>query len=110
MKKNDLVSISSKGLAYKLRVAFCLMSVLPLLVSFYVIVNYLVPKTGMRLYVIVLLGISAVIALSGFFLIKDVFDRMIKVTGQVKLIAAGDMARKIDVKLKDEVGELSDAL
>lgn len=110
MKKNDGVSISSRGLGYKLRVAFSLMSVLPLLVSFYVIVNYLVPRAGMRPYVIMFLGISAVIALSGFFLIKDVFDRMIKVTGQVKMIAAGDMARKIDVKLKDEVGELSDAL
>ncbi len=110
MKKNDVVSISSRGLAYKLRVAFSLMSVLPLLVSFYVMGNYLVPRTGMRPYVIIFLGISAVIALSGFFLIKDVFDRMIKVTGQVKMIAAGDMARKVDVKLKDEVGELSDAL
>jgi len=26
------------------------------------------------------------------------------------MIAAGDMGRKIDVKLKDEIGELSEAL
>jgi len=60
------------------------MSVIPLLASFYVIANYAIPKTGMRIDILIFLIISVVIAILGFFLIKDIFDRVITMAGQVK--------------------------
>jgi diguanylate cyclase (GGDEF)-like protein len=110
MKKKKDVSLSSQGLGNKLRVAFSLMSVLPLLVCFYLVATYILPRAGLKFDIIVFLAVSVLIAMSGFFVIKDVIDRVISVSGQVKMIAAGDMGHKVDVKLKDELGELSDAL
>ena len=110
MKKKTDVSLSSQSLGNKLRVAVSLMSVLPLLVSFYLVANYIIPRAGLKFDIVIFLAISVLIAISGYIVIKEVIDRVISVSGQVKMIAAGDMDRKVDVKLKDELGDLSEAL
>jgi diguanylate cyclase (GGDEF)-like protein len=110
MKKKTDASLSSQSLGNKLRVAFSLMSILPLLVSFYLVANYIIPRAGWKFDIVIFMTISILIAFSGFFVIKEVIDRVVSVSGQVKMIAAGDMDRKVDVKLKDEIGELSEAL
>lgn len=103
-------SLSTRNLRYKLKVAFYLMLVLPLLVSSYLVANYILPKFGFELGAIAALMVSALIAIGGFFIVKEVFDRIMAVTTEAKLIAAGDITREISVHRVDEVGDLGQAL
>ena len=100
----------SRGLKYKLRIALYLMTVLPLLVTGYIISTYLLPVMGFKLEIIISLSISAMIAVLGFFIVKEVFDRVLSVSTEAKLIAAGDISRRLSLERDDEVGDLGDAL
>ncbi len=108
MRKN---MISSQGLKRKLLVAASLMGILPLLVCIYLVSWYMVPKIGWRIDVGLAIGVSALIALVGFFVIKQVFAQFMSVATEAKLIAAGDVNRKVEVDAyNDEVGDLGSAL
>jgi len=88
------------------------MSVLPLLVSMYLVSNYILPKAGFRLdaTVAVSVVISIAIAVIGFFLVKEVFDRVVSISSEAKLIAAGDFNRMVETSKEDEVGYLGESL
>lgn len=109
-KNNDKLSLASRGLKHKLRIAACLMAVLPLLITGYLVSNYILPKVGLQVDVAVPILVSIFIALVGFFLIKQVFDRILSVTNAAKLIASGDISHKFQIVETDEVGDLGYAL
>ena len=112
MAKRKSSFLSSGNLKYKLRIAFCLMSVLPLLVCMYLVSNYILPKAGFKLDVSVTVSIiiSVVIAVIGFFLVKEVFDRVVSISSEARLIAAGDFSRMVETTKEDEVGYLGESL
>jgi len=110
MKENKNSFSVSRGLSYKLRLAFYLMSVLPLLASIYLASNYILPQTGPRLDVILTIIISCFIATLGLLVIKSVFDRIRSISSEARLIAAGDITRRLDIAHEDEVGDLGNAL
>ncbi|MGD0336769.1 MAG: diguanylate cyclase [Candidatus Omnitrophota bacterium] len=110
-KKNTRsVSLASQNIKYKLKIAFYLMSILPMLVSIYLVSSYILPRFGFKADVVLATVISIVIALIGFFLLKEVFDRIVSVTTTAKLIAAGDISRTVPVAEGDEIADLSGAL
>ena len=109
-KYNKDLSLESKGLRYRLKIAFYLMSVLPLLVCIYLVSSYIFPYVGFRLDVIAATLISIFIAIVGFYVIRQIVNRVLAVSLEAKLIAAGDTSRSIEVKGKDEVGELEGSL
>ncbi|MDO8662079.1 MAG: diguanylate cyclase [Candidatus Omnitrophota bacterium] len=109
MKKSDKSAISPKGLKYKLKISFALMSILPLLVCVYLVSHYMFPRVGLRVDIIVFIVISIFIALIGFFVVKEVFDRIVSITNGAKLIASGDYYHNLEVLQGDEVGDLGDA-
>lgn len=104
------LSLSSRGLRHKLMIASCLMAVLPLLVCAYLVSNYILPQAGFKVDIIAAVLISIFIAVVGFYLIKDIFDRILSVTSEAKLIAAGDITHRLKIDEPDEVGDLSEAL
>jgi diguanylate cyclase (GGDEF)-like protein len=111
MRKNKKFSRASKGLNYKLKIAFSLMTILPLLVSTYLISNYVFPKVGFKPDIVVTLFLSVVIAVIGLLIIKEVFDRINHIIRGAKIIASGDLF--LDLKEKqddDEIGDLGVAL
>ena len=110
MPKKNNNAWPAQGIKYKLRIAFSLMSILPLLVVGYLVSNYILPRVRLTVDVVGSLVISVFIAIVGFFLIKQVFDRVQSVSTEAKLIIAGDIARTIKVSSQDEVGYLGDAL
>ena len=103
-------SLASRGLKYKLRIAFYLMTILPLLVCVYLVSSYVLPKIGLKIDIAFSLLVSFVIAIFGFFLLKEIFDRVLSITNDAKLIAAGDMSRNLASDHDDEVGVLGNAL
>ncbi len=109
MKKGDRNAISPKGLRYKLKVSFALMSILPLLVCLYLLSRYTLPQIGLKIDIITFIVISIVIAITGFLVVKEVFDRILSISNGAKLIAAGDYDHSLDVLEGDEVGDLGEA-
>ncbi len=109
-KVNNYLSMAQRGLRYKLRIAFSLMSILPLLVCLYLVSNYILPHIGLKVDIIVSISVSIFIAAAGFFVIKEIFDRIVSVSSEAKRIAAGDISRSLEISEADEVGDLSHAL
>ncbi len=110
MKKIGNLSLSSQGLKYKLKISFYLMSILPLLVCLYLVSNYILPKFGLKLDIAITIIISIFVACIGFFVIKEIIDRILAVSSDAKLIAAGDIMRTVESSREDEVGDLGNAL
>lgn len=103
-------SLNSRTVKQKLMVGFQLMSILPFLVCVYLLTTYIFSKSGIKLDIVVYLAVSAFLAIVGLLVIKEVFDRLIFVTTQAKIIAAGDINRNLEVEHGDEVGELGSVL
>lgn len=110
MAKTKSLSLVSQGLNYKLRIAFYLMSILPLMVSLYLISNYILPNIGIKMDIAISVIISIFIAVTGYFLVKQVINRILAINSEAKLILAGDINRKVQTGCEDEVGDLGGAL
>lgn len=112
MSKNKLNApvLIPLGIKRKLRIAVALMAILPFLVSLYLVSNYVLPRVGIKLDIAVSIIVSVFIGVIGFFVIKEVFDRVMSVASEAKLIAAGDLNRRLEMTHTDEVSDLSEAL
>lgn len=110
MAQRKSFGLSSYGLKGTLRISFYLMSLLPLLVCIYLVSNYILPQMGLKLDIALIILISIFIAVIGLYVVKEVFDRILSVSSEAKLIASGDFLRKVEITREDEIGDLSDAL
>ena len=105
--KKDRLSLNSRSLKQKLVIAFELMSILPLLVCVYLVSTFILPKFGMRLDIVASIFTSILVAVVGFLVIKEVFDRLTSMANDAKKIAAGDISLKLSIDHDDEVSDLS---
>lgn len=109
------MSLVPKGLRYKIMIAFSLMSLIPLLVCVWLATSYIFPNIDLFLglslgNISLILVISIIISLLGFYTAKEMIDPIIKIAGDAKEIANGDVDKVIDVKREDEIGDLSASL
>ena len=108
------MSLVPKGLRYKTMIAFSLMSLIPLLISFWLAITYIFPNTnilGLSLgNISLILGISLVISVLGFYLTKEMIDPVIKIADDAKVMAEGNMDKMIEVSREDEIGDLGMSL
>ena len=109
-KKKVNFSFKSSGIHCKLRVAFCLMSVLPLLVTLYIASTYIFPRVGFKADVTLALLTIIFIIIIGFFILREIFSRIQAASENARLLAKGDWAGKIETGPADEVGDLGEAL
>lgn len=110
MKALKRLSLSSYGLRYKLKISFYLMSVLPILICFYLISTYILPTVGVQLNIVVLIAVSVFIAASGFFIVKQIIHPIIIISSQAKGIVNGNIDYQIQAERHDEIGDLESAL
>lgn len=109
VKRN--MSLFSQRLNYRLKIAFYLMSVLPLLVCIYLVSQYIVPNFGInKLDILVFLTVSIIMVISGFFIMKEIFRRIINISSEAKRIASGDLFREVEETCEDEIGDLGKVL
>ena len=99
-----------RSIKYKLRVGVSLMSVLPILISVYFVFNFIFPQEGTKIDILLTVLIGAFIAFLGFILVKQIFDRVLSVSSEARLIIAGDVNRKLNIPREDEVGDLGEVL
>lgn len=99
-----------RGMREKLIVAFCLMSIVPLLVLGYVVTNYVFPHLEAIGDLSVVIGLALVITLLGFFVVRGLVLPVVKLASEAQALAAGRLEHPVDVTATDEVGALGTAL
>jgi diguanylate cyclase (GGDEF)-like protein len=110
MLKNRKLLLAYRKLSYKLKFSFLLTTIMPLVVYVYVVFSYIIPKDGIRFDIVIPMALCVLNALIGFYVIKEVFDRIASVATEAKLIAAGDVNRRLELPPSDEVSDLGEAL
>ncbi len=100
------ISIASRSLRPQLIIAYCLMSVIPILALLNYIFPSFLPKNYLHIVVVVVILMTGL----GFYLLKRIIDPIIEITSEVKIIANGELSRRISVVRDDEIGELGSAL
>lgn len=101
--------LSSYGLKYKLKIILCLVSVLPFLICAYLVSNYVMPHTNLTVDMAAAVFLSAFIALVGFFVVKQVFDRVLSLSQEAKDLADSDLNLSISTADEDEISVLSES-
>ena len=115
LKLSKDLSLVPKGLRYKTLIAFSLMSLIPILICGWLVTTYIFPNINLFFGLTIgnisfILFISIVISLLGLYVAKEMIDPVIKIAGDAKIIAEGDITRRIEIEREDEVGDLSKSL
>jgi len=63
-----------------------------------------------KIFAVIPIMISAVFAVTGFYVIKEIFDRIASVSQAARMIAQGKQVSPIEIERVDEVGDLGDAI
>jgi diguanylate cyclase (GGDEF)-like protein len=99
----------------RLVVAFCLMSVLPLLVLGYIISAYVFPQlklssgipiTSLTVVVLVVVWLS----FTGWYLVRGVVQAVTRLSSEAQRIASGELEQSVETDAPGEIGELGSAL
>lgn len=110
MGLSRFLTISDKGLRYKLLLAFGLMSIIPLLVIGYILSTYVFPQAR-EIYDISAIALFAiVVSLLGWLLTRRLVNPVIDMSIEAKMIASGEYGRNIAVQSDDEVGDLAGSI
>jgi len=54
--------------------------------------------------------LSIFIALVGFYVVRGIVGRILSIISEAKIIASGDVSRKLEIECKDEIGDLEGSL
>ena len=108
MKKSQDLSIMSKDLRSKIIIAFCLMSVIPILISIYLAFTYIFGKSIWDVAAII--GIGIILALLGFYIVQEIIDPIIRLSFGVRSFVRGEVKSIPALDRKDEIGDLSKSL
>lgn len=101
---------SSRGLLYKLALAFSLMSVIPLLVLVYVVVNYVFPRLNTPLDISVIVVMAVLVASLGFLTSRRLVKPVVEIASEAKEIAGGQYEKQISVAGEGEVTGLKESI
>jgi len=100
------LSLIPRSLRCKLLIVFCLMSIIPLLVSLYIVRDYIFSSKGDIISVSWVIFFCVVITFLGLVLAKQMVEPVIEMAFETRLIANGDINRQIHIRTEDEIGEL----
>ncbi|MFH1552639.1 MAG: diguanylate cyclase [Candidatus Omnitrophota bacterium] len=105
------LSLGTKSLKYKLMIAFCLMSIVPLLILAYFVSNYIFPHTMADMFETSAIVLFTVwVSFAGYILIKEIITPVISLAIEAKIIAEGQYDTKILLKREDELGDIATAV
>ena len=101
---------NAKTLHTELRISFGL-----ILIAMLVFIGYLFPGISASLFgaknlLHIVVMIALFITVIAFIIILQIIDPIIKISNEAKMIAGGDLERRIEMVREDEIGELGVAL
>ncbi|MDO8525164.1 MAG: diguanylate cyclase [Candidatus Omnitrophota bacterium] len=110
MRSRNKMALVSRGLRYKLLIAFTLMSIIPLLSCVYVISLYVFPQIDSLLSASSVVLISIFIALLGLLLARSLVDPVINMAIEARIIADGQYDKNLIVHSDDEIGNIASSI
>ncbi|MFQ5952256.1 MAG: diguanylate cyclase domain-containing protein [Candidatus Omnitrophota bacterium] len=106
---NDL-SLQRKSLRYKILIAFSLMSIIPMLIIMYFVVEYIFPGTEEILPISVIVLFTLWISWLGYLLIKQIINPVVDLALETRLIAEGKYGTGVSMIREDELGDIAEAV
>ncbi|MBI4830751.1 MAG: PAS domain S-box protein [Candidatus Lindowbacteria bacterium] len=99
-EKPFLANIMDERIAYRLVLSFALMSIVPMLITTYILVVMWLPDLALwaRISVLFLLGLS--VAILGFLLSRTIVYTVLRTSQAAKEIADGDLTKRIEIRNK----------
>lgn len=104
------LALVPRGIRYKLLIAFCLMSLIPLLITVYLANSYIFPHIQSMGQVSWVLLITIAVALLGLKLAKEIVDPIARIAIQARGIAKGQTTEVTVEPREDEIGDLGRSL
>lgn len=104
------LSVGNKRLAYKLSLAFALMSIIPLLTIAYFVSSYVMDNSDDALQAALIVLFALFVALGGYFLLRSIIDPVINLAFETKVIAEGNYDASIMTGREDELGDIANAV
>ncbi|MCM8791805.1 MAG: diguanylate cyclase [Candidatus Omnitrophica bacterium] len=110
MKKYRTVSLVHYSLKYKSIISFCLLLIIPILISIYIISFYFLPLYKWNYNILVLIAVCFFSGLSGFLLINDFVRRIMQINKKAKSMVSHRLDSDIILSEKDEITQLTDII
>jgi PAS domain S-box-containing protein len=104
-EKTFFSNILDERIAYRLVLSFALMSIIPMLLTTYIITTIWLPDLGVWTQVSVFLLLSVGVAILGFLLSRTVVITILKTSELAKEIAEGDLSKRLEIR--NERSEMS---
>ncbi len=101
-----VTSLHSRSIKYKIVVAICLISFMPILIC----LNYIFPSFIAKSNFTFIIFIMLFMVVLGISIISQIINPVVKLSRDAGLIARGDFRRSVEIKSDDEVGQLGNAL
>jgi hypothetical protein len=79
------LSIASRSLRPQLIIAFCLMSIIPILA----LLNFVFPSLLPKNYLLIIVFVVVIMSLLGFIVVKRIVDPIIEINSEVKVSLPG---------------------
>lgn len=103
-------SLFSRGIKQRLWIAFCLMSVIPILICLNFIFPSLFVSFSAKTNLTVVLAVMSFLALLGLFIARQIVLPFAALSRDAQKISEGDIERRVEVAGNDEIGRLGMAL
>lgn len=97
-KKAFLGGIYDERIAYRLTLSFALMGIIPMLLSTYIIATFWLPNLNIWTQVGVLLSISLLVSLVGYFFSRTIVRTILTTSEAAKEIADGNISKRIEIR------------
>src|SRR3989338_2151208 len=98
------------GLTHHFWIAFTLVTILPLLLAGYLLGIYVPPSFTFRENLLWMVTITLITVVMGLYLIRTIIRVISRLGNEAKKVANGEITNKIEVKTKDDIGELASSL
>lgn len=96
-QKTFFSSILEERIAYRLVLSFALMSIIPMLLTIYMIVSIWLPDLALSAQISVLLLLGLSVSILGFLLSRTIVYTILKTSRAAKEIADGDLSKRLEV-------------
>ena len=98
------------GLTRHFWIAFTMVTILPLLLAGYLLGIYIPPSFTFGENILWLVSLTLITVVMGLYLIRTIISVISRLGNEAKKVANGEITNKIEVKTKDEIGELASSL
>jgi len=99
--------VDEQGIGYKLFIIFSLITILPTLISIYLLINYNFPEKYFRYQFVILLSLEIIIVVLGILLSGRLVKSIMATIKAMKEVAEGDVTRRLSETSKEEISGLA---